>query len=341
MLVRAAVLLVVATAALTPRMAPAPPPHVQLALNRALAHAESVSLFRTRVDWPAMRAEALRLADTAQSIPSLAPALRHLLRTLGDEHGRVFFGGRPIAWYYGGPRPHLAALDTALYSKVQMSVAYPFRAVMAARSVGYVRIIGLPMGDNAAMATRIEDAVCGLQRQGARRWIVDLRYNGGGNLNPMAEGIAAIIGDGPAGGRSGVTPLDAGEWHIERGDFVNEGYAVRLPNRCTMPAGAKVAVLTSLYTASSGEALAVMLKGRRNTRFFGSKTLGLVTVTDWSQFDDSTAMSISVGYYRDRTGRVYDQYVDVDEEVAFQPDAPLGADPAVQRALAWLGGSSR
>jgi carboxyl-terminal processing protease len=335
MLMRTIALLMLASASVaagTP-----PPPHVQQVLTRVLAHAESASLYRSRVEWSATRAEVQRLADTAQTIPSLVPALRYLLRSMGDEHARVFHGGRPIAYYFGPHKPHLARFDAELSDQIQSASAFPFRAALVGPGVGYVRIVGLPMGDNTAMAKQIEDAVCGLRTKGARRWIVDLRYNGGGNLNPMAEGIAAILGDGPAGGRTGPTPRDSGTWAIERGDFVNEGYSVRLRNGCSMPAGSKVAVLTSLYTASSGEALAVMFKGRPNTRFFGSKTLGMITVTDWSQIDDSTAMTISVGYYRDRVGRVYDQYVDVDEEVAFLPVAVPGADAGVKRALAWLG----
>ena len=61
------------------------------------------------------------------------------------------------------------------------------------------------MGDNTAMSRQIEDAVCRLSRQGATRWIVDLRSYSGGNLNPIAEGIAAIIDDGPVGGWKGGT----------------------------------------------------------------------------------------------------------------------------------------
>ena len=323
-------------AAASTASAQSPPAPVQHVVTRVLAHAESLSLFRNRIDWPATRAEVRRLADTAQTIPGLAPALRHLIRTLGDEHARVFHGGRPLAYYYGPPKPHLAGFDPAIFSQVQSATAFPFRAELAAPTVGYLRIVGLPMGDNSAMAREIESAACALHAQGARQWIIDLRYNGGGNLNPMAEGIAAIIGDGPVGGRAGLTPGEAGAWTIERGDFVNEGYSVHLPNGCTMALGSKVAVLTSLYTASSGEALAVMFKSRPNTRFFGSKTLGMITVTDWTVIDDSTALTISVGYYRDRTGRVYDQFVDVDEEVPFAPSSGLDADVAVRRALAWL-----
>ena len=104
-----------------------------------------------------------------------------------------------------------------------------------------------------------------------------------------------------------------------------------------MPATRRVAVLTSVHTASSGEALAVMFKGRANTRVFGGKTLGMITVTDWTVISDSTAMTISVGYYSDRTGRVYDQFVDVDEEVPFTPTESFASDAGVRRALVWLG----
>ncbi|MCE9601502.1 MAG: S41 family peptidase [Gemmatimonadetes bacterium] len=311
---------------------------VRQTLTRILAHAESASMYRDRVNWPATRAEVLRLADTATTVPGLGPALRYLFRTMSDEHARVFHDGRQIAYYYGTPRPHLAGFDSDLNNSIESASAFPFRAEMVGRDVGYVRIVGLPMGDNTAMAKRIDDAVCAVHRAGATRWILDLRYNGGGNLNPMAEGVAGIIGDGPVGGWRGLTRPEDGEWRITDGDFVNAGYSVRLRSGCNIPKGRRVAVLTSLYTASSGEALAVMLKGRANTRFFGGKTLGMITVTDWSAIGDSTAVTISVGHYRDRAGRVYDQFVDVDEELAFAPTESLASDVGVQRALAWLRG---
>jgi hypothetical protein len=54
-------------------------PPVRQALAKILAHAESASMYRDRVDWPATRAEVLRLADTATTISALAPALRRTL----------------------------------------------------------------------------------------------------------------------------------------------------------------------------------------------------------------------------------------------------------------------
>jgi carboxyl-terminal processing protease len=313
-----------------------PPESPRAILEAVVAHAESASLYRDRVRWSETRRELLRLADTAHTVPELAPAIRYLLRQLGDEHGRVFYRNRPIASCSTPPKPHQAGLDDALYTSIQYATDRPFRTALLPRGVGYVRIVGLPMGDNTAMAKRIDDAVCDVVRQGATRWIVDLRYNGGGNLNPMAEGIAAIIGDGAVGGWKGQTPAEDGAWKITAGDFDNHGYSVHLPNGCRVNPTARVAVLTSVYTASSGEALAVMFKGRPNTRSFGAKTLGMVTVTDWMQIDSTTAMTISVGTYRDRTGRVCGEFVEPDEVVVFRPTEALESDDAIRRASEWL-----
>jgi carboxyl-terminal processing protease len=305
-------------------------------LGAILTHAESASMYRDRVDWPATRREVFRLADTARTVGELAPAFRFLLQALGDEHARVLHAGRPIAWHYGPPKAHQSGFDTRIYSAIQTGREFPFRTTLLAGNVGYVRVVGLPMGDNTAMAKQIDDAVCDVHRRGATRWIVDLRYNGGGNLNPMAEGIASIIGDGPVGGWTGLTPAENGAWQNLDGDFDNGGYSIRLPNSCTVRSGSAVAVLTSVYTASSGEALAVMFKGRPNTRTFGSKTLGMITVTDWTQVDSATAVTISVGRYRDRTGRIYDTYVEPDDAVPFVPTEALDADAGVQHAARWL-----
>ena len=89
---------------------------------------------------------------------------------------------------------HQKAFDMDIYQQVQRGTIYPFRAELIDERIGYVRIVGLGMGDNEQMARNIQDEVCRLRNAGADRWIVDLRYNGGGNMNPMVEGLATIIG---------------------------------------------------------------------------------------------------------------------------------------------------
>lgn len=237
--------------------------------------------------------------------------------------------------YYSAPlAEHKKNIDWDVFTRIQYANEFPFEARMIDPGIGYVRIVGLPMGDNEAMSNEIQDAVCGLVEQGAEKYIIDLRYNGGGNMFPMVEGLTAIIGGGNVGGAVGVSEDEYAQWTINEGDFYYDQQTVAIEEKCEPKDLPRVAVLTSMYTASSGEALAVIFKGRPNTRFFGEKTNGMITSTDWKMIDEETFVSISVAYYQDRTGTVYTEYVDVDEEVKFEIDG--AEDQALDKAREWL-----
>lgn len=306
-------------------------------LDRIIQVVRTTSLYRENVNWEVVKDSLYQLAADAEELLDLAPALNYLLEVIHDEHGRVFYNNQAIAYYYSGElKEHQKAFDMDIYQQVQNGVVYPFRAELIGERIGYIRVVGLSMGDNEQMAKSIQNEVCRLKNIGADRWIVDLRFNGGGNMNPMVEGLAAIIGEGPLGGAVGVLPADDIVWEIVSGDFFNNGFSIKLPNSCSYDSIAKVAVLTSLYTASSGEALAVIFKGRERTRFFGGNTIGLVTGTNWEVINEQLAISISVNYFQDRIGKVYQKYVDVDEEISFPFDPHLLIDPCVQQSVSWL-----
>ena len=252
---------------------------VRLTLDKIITHAETASLYRNNVDWDTLKPKVYELAKDAQSIEELSPALKHLLKSLEDEHGRVVHNNQHIAYYYSNTyKEHLQSFDPAFYNQMQMGQAYQFHSELVDDKIGYIRIVGLPMGDNEKMAAEIQSRVCELVHEGATDWIVDLRYNGGGNMNPMAEGIALIVGNGIIGGSTGLTEEENSTWKVEENDFYYDDYSIALKDDCEIGGHPKVAVLTSVYTASSGEAIAVMFKGRKNTKFFGQKTLGMITV---------------------------------------------------------------
>ena len=309
---------------------------VKLVLNKIIDHAERASLYRDRVKWNALKDSVQTHALNASNVKELAPALKYLLKEMGDEHARVFHNNQIIAYYYGNLKEHLKGFNVEVYNRIQSGQVYNFEAKILERNIGYVRIVGLPMGDNLQMTRAIEDAICKLSPKKIDKWIVDLRYNGGGNLNPMAEGLAQIIGEGYVGGSQGLTSTENDHWKISNGNFYNNDYSIESKLSCKFKKNSKVAVLTSMYTASSGEAMAVMFKGKKNTRFFGEKTLGMITVTDWHVIDSSTAMTISVGYYKDRNGIIYDKYVDVDEVFEFIIEPLAKSDITIHRAIAWL-----
>ncbi|MDC8005408.1 S41 family peptidase [Aureisphaera galaxeae] len=311
-------------------------PEVKKTLDQIIAHAETHSQYRETVNWDELKAEIYEMAKEADSVSDLGPALNHLLKSLGDTHARVFHNNQILAYNYGDLKEHHVGFESEIYNEIQQVRKYPFMVQMIDDDIGYIRIVGLPMGDNEAMSKEIQEPLCELIRQGAHRWIVDLRYNGGGNMNPMGEGLAPLFGNGVVGGTKGLIPEQDSVWEYIDGSFHNQGYSVQLGNGCPMDPLPKVAVLSSIYTASSGEVLVVMFRERKNTRSFGQKTNGMVTATDWTVIDDKTAMTISVGYYNDKKGNVYKEYVDVDEEFPFVAEPLTDNDITLQRAVEWL-----
>jgi len=308
----------------------------ELTLNEIIEHAENNSLFRENVDWTSLKKEMYSLAKNADSVPQLKPALDLMLKKLNDTHGRVFYNNQYLAYYYGEKKDHQKSIDLEVYNAIQSGQVYKFKTSIIQGNIGYVRIVGLPMGNNKKMSAEIQNAVCELIIKGTKKWIIDLRYNGGGNMFPMVEGITNIIGDGIVGGTKGITEDESSVWQIKNGDFFYDEQTVAIENKCPIAEIQKIAVLTSVYTASSGEALAVILKERPKTRFFGNNTMGMITATDWKQIDSLTAMSISVSYYKDRKNNLYDQYVDVDEIIEFEPKTELEKDNGINRAIEWL-----
>jgi len=308
----------------------------QLTLEKIIEHAEKNSLYRNNVDWTSLKKEMNALAKNADSVSQLKPALNLMLKELNDTHGRVFYNNQYLSYYTGEKKEHRKNMDSDVYGEIQSAQVYKFKAMILQDSIGYVRIVGLPMGDNQKMSRDIQNAVCNLVENGAKKWIIDLRYNGGGNMFPMIEGLATLIRDGIVGGTKGVTKEESSVWQIKNGDFFYDEQNVAIENKCPLTETPKIAVLTSVYTASSGEALAVILKERPKTRFFGNKTMGMVTATDWKQIDSLTMMSISVSYYKDRKNNIYDKYVDVDEVIDFEPKVELSKDKGIHRAIEWL-----
>jgi carboxyl-terminal processing protease len=98
-----------------------------------------------------------------------------------------------------------------------------------------------------------------------------------------------------------------------------------------------VAVLIDNWTGSSGEAVAIALRGRPRTRFFGEHTQGVSTVNEVFKLSDGASMWLTIGVDADRTGKQYLNGSDPDEMVT-GPDQPVSPenDPVVMHAVKWL-----
>ena len=309
---------------------------LQTIIKTVTNHAKEASLYKNNVDWKTLESEVYAKAKNAKTVEDLVPAFNHLLAELGDFHGRIIYKNRPIAFGRRKKRVRRTDIKSEIWTLMQ-SGKYLFESKLLENSIGYIRIPGMLMGDNVKMSKEIRDAVCNLKSQKAGKWIIDLRYNSGGNMYPMFEGIAELLGEGIVAGTQNPNGKQISTWKIKDSNFYYDEYrAVDLPNKCSFRKLPKIAVLTSAYTASSGEAVAVAFKKRPNTKFFGSKTAGYTTVTDWTKLAKDLFMTISTTYYADRTGIPYKKYVDVDVQTKFFMPEEGESDEAIKKASKWL-----
>jgi hypothetical protein len=350
-------------------------------LTKALDAMQEHSMRATQIDWPAFRRTAFQKAANARSTADTYDAIRWAVKELNDGHS-VFSTPAPrrepkrtdnSAPAQGGtppiatdasrgsgnapattPRKKTRTLEGAGW--VIASTAEDLRGeIIRVAADGYETRIGYILVPSfggpesfdpqkaAAFAQRLHDEVGRLDEAAVTAWVVDLRYNSGGNMWPMLAGIGPLLGAQRVGSfvAEGQEPV---AWEYKDGEVGTPGsvsVTIQKPLTIRNP-DARVAVLVGTYCTSSGEAIAVALRGRANSRFFGKPTGGATTSTQTVWMGDGAMLFITNAIYADRTGKVYGGTLEPDEVVVDSPDELTDPPPAwsddaaVRAAVAWL-----
>jgi C-terminal processing protease CtpA/Prc len=166
-------------------------------------------------------------------------------------------------------------------------------------------------------------------RKGVTRWVVDLRNSRGGSMWPALAGLGPLLGDGVAGysmhadGRSLPWGYRDGVAWFDTADIRHADQPA------IFPASIRVAVLTDIGVASSGEAITVSFRGRANVRSFGMPTCGLSTMIHAVVLKNGASINFVDGVMADRTKRRYGKSITPDEVI-------VDPEQTVQRAVQWL-----
>lgn len=283
-------------------------------LNEIIAVLREDWLFRDTADWNELQASLLERARSAGTVEEATPAIRDLLEQLGDRHtwyrtpeGEMFFNPRSPTQVTGECTPE------------------PFSTPPVPPGIGYIRIQITPQTPPSVIHASLRNG----QNEGVKRWIVDLRNSRGGNMWPALLGLGPLLGDGVAGyfvGPEGSLP-----WGYRQGRvwLASDTILVTDDPLIGSMEDAAIAVLTDIGVASSGEAIAVALRGRRNTRSFGIGTCGLSTAVRGIPLSNGAILGVVSGVMADRHGNEYGRRV-LPDEVVTSPEAAFHA------AVAWL-----
>lgn len=303
--------------------------------------AKETSLYADRVDWPQVNARFQELIEGKQTPAELQPGLEYLLNRLGDKHA-TFRSAKDysiIAHFTGtSPSEDTRPRDGKFINTVINDVTAKFSYQLLEGNIGYLKVVGIGPGATVKeQADEIRAGIMELDDKQVERWILDLRYNGGGNMNPMMAGLAPLVGEGFVGGAVNAQDSLVQRYTIAKGEFYDNGrLACPMKNLPRISPDEKVAVLLSRYTVSSGELVAVAFKGRENTIFIGENTGGYVTGNGWQPVSEELVMLISQSIFADRNGNVYAQNVGVDIPMKFNLTGKLSTDLQIQKAIEWL-----
>jgi hypothetical protein len=310
------------------------PDSVKLVLDSSISLLQQYALHSNSTNWPVVKKTAYAKAATASTWNELAPAIAYLFEAVKDHHGWLSVEDTNLKWN--------APYDPKFSIAVKDEIAKGNRIVkkMLTGNIGYLRVPGMMLDTSQynKKAQQLMDSLYALQRNGATKFIIDLRLNAGGTMLPMIAGLAALLGDGEFIGNA-----DAGG-RIENMSLLKNGnFSTADGGRATIEmkhnlSSAAIAVLTSNLTGSAGECVAVAFKGRGHTKFIGEPTAGFTIGNNGHWIIEAKAgIVIAESAIVDRNKNIYYNNVQPDELIwgGDNFDDYL-QDKKVQAALKWL-----
>jgi carboxyl-terminal processing protease len=280
-------------------------------LDTALGLLQQYSMESPKADWARLRAQAHRDIAHAQRPADTYRAINRVIAALGNSHTHLHASANG-----GAPTSMRTAPDGRMIG-----------------SAAYLRLPDTSGANNDAYVDAGLRLLRNLAEAGPRGWVVDLRGNGGGDMDPMLTVAAPLLGEG----RTGMFVYPDGrtsDWGVRDG-HVHNGDQVAFP-QVEMPVVARgpVAVLIDGATASSGEAVLISFTGADETRSFGEPTQGFATGNELFTLPDGAQLAITTVHMADRTGRTYGN----------APIAPQtsvrnsrgSTDRVLDTAIAWL-----
>src|SRR4051812_396081 len=185
--------------------------------------------------------------------------------------------------------------------------------------IGYVQLRGFP---EPSVIDGVEQAILGLQREGVRGIVFDLRGNSGGRLDVGSRLLARFVPDGPI-----YQSVD----RRGRQETVNVRDASPI---LTVP----LAVLIDEGTASMGEIFAAAVQEHHVGRVLGATTAGSVAASVVLPLSDGAALQLSIELVYSGGGALLDREgVHPDEEIPLDlADLRFGQDAQLDRAVSYL-----
>ncbi len=288
--------------------------------DSAFSIIRNYNAFAAEANWTVIEPKFKAALKNATARKDSIQALVEVFEALDDVHSNFTIDNQTHGYYHGA--------DDAFYQVVaplfqaQQKANGVVKDTLFPEGIAYIQIPGLLVWGDAinTYAADIQTRLAKMLEQNVKGCIIDLRLNGGGNMYPMIAGLWPVLGASTVLYTVYPDATTQFEWYLEKGNlYARDTGSNAAPVTDIKPAMKKpltelpVVVLTGYLTASSGQATAVALHGRKNTTFIGEPTAdGYITSKNYFALPGGMQLNMASGFIADRNHTVY--------RTAFIPD---------------------
>ncbi|MCI0393787.1 MAG: S41 family peptidase [Chloroflexi bacterium] len=193
-----------------------------------------------------------------------------------------------------------------------------FRLLPEDSTIGYIQLTRF----SAESSGEVQQAILGLQEQGAEKLILDLRHNGGGLLDAAVDVSDLFLSSGPI------------LYQVSRAEEERVFSATEENVAGVMP----LVVLVDEATASSAEIVAGALRDHQRAILVGATTFGKGSVQLVYDLSDGSSVHVtSARWFTPNRHQIDQQGLAPDIVVEITPEAVAdGRDEILERAVAYL-----
>ena len=279
------------------------------------------SLRKDSIDLDLLKNRAFTIAGAATQPADCYLAVRYIISQLGDHHS-----------FFMTPKDYNDWQNT---TTVQENIPMPEHRLI--KNFGYISLPGFHSGDEKLMVNYIDSiqlALAYFDRINVDGWIVDLRSNDGGNMEPMLSGLGPLFSAKTLGYLVNVHGEKEPWGYRKNAAFSGKDRGVS----ATQPVKLKhknlpIAVLTGPRTGSSGEIIVLSFVGNKHTKSFGQPTFGVSTGNGEFKLPDGARVFLTSTVMADRTGKLYGGKVVPDVWIK---EVSKDDDPELMEAIRWL-----
>ena len=270
---------------------------------------EVAYIYKEDYDWKKLKTETFQNLNSAKDFKSSLKEVKILFDKIGADHSKVTYQGKSY-----GPSVEISWENFSKQWMTKFATKPQFEAKVLDEKYGYILMPSISFNDFSSenvhkIAQPLYDKIAELKTNNKLEgWIVDLRFNTGGNSTPMLLALYDLLGDNVVWGTLGIDKKLINSTKLNKGVYdQGEKKSAYIKPKGELIDKSKVAVLIGGLTASSGEVTALAFKGRPNTIFIGEKTLGKTTSNMVVTLPFDAIMPMSTGYDCDRNGNYYKQ----------------------------------